>query len=190
MVLSADLLFFLLCWIATSLGLHQLLVHYRERPAAHQAAWRKFTFSRIGDLCLIAAAGMIYQSFGTLDFQQLAARSSELLAAGTLPGELWLSAWLLVIGAAAKTAQFPFHTWLPETMETPTPVSALMHAGIVNAGGFLLIRLSGLLSLSGGAMMGLVVIGLTTTVLGATVMLTQPSISAAWPTPPSPRWAS
>ncbi len=78
-----------------------------------------------------------------------------------------------------KTAQFPFHTWLPLTIETPTPVSALMHAGIVNAGGYLMIRSSGLLMATPTAMAVLVVIGALTAAYGAIVMRTQTSIKNA-----------
>ena len=75
-----------------------------------------------------------------------------------------------------KSAQVPFHSWLPDTMETPTPVSALMHAGVINAGGFLVIRLSPLVSLSPIALDLLAVVGAATAILGSVVMLTQTSL--------------
>jgi len=83
---------------------------------------------------------------------------------------------LLVVGAVSKSAQFPFHTWLPQTLETPTPVSALMHAGIVNAGGYLMIRTSPILLLNPTAMASLALVGTVTTCFAATVMLTQTSV--------------
>ena len=79
---------------------------------------------------------------------------------------------LLVFGAALKSAQFPFHSWLPEVMETPTPVSALMHAGIINAGGFLIVRMSPVMVLSPTALNLLAVIGAVTALFGALAMLT------------------
>lgn len=82
-------------------------------------------------------------------------------------------ATLLVIGAMTKSAQFPFHSWLPDTLETPTPVSALMHAGTINAGGFLVIRLSPLVSMSPTAMNFLSLVGALTAFLGVVVMTTQ-----------------
>src|SRR5690606_4117869 len=84
--------------------------------------------------------------------------------------------FLFVMGAITKSAQFPFHTWLPLTMETPTPVSALMHAGIVNAGGFLIIRTSPLIVLQPWAMTLLAVVGGFTACYGAVVMTTQTSV--------------
>jgi len=90
--------------------------------------------------------------------------------------QLQVAAWLLMLGAVTKSAQFPFHTWLPETMETPTPISALMHAGIVNAGGYLIIRMSPLVSLAPAALTTLAVIGAFTACFAAVVMLTQTSV--------------
>ena len=86
---------------------------------------------------------------------------------------------LYVLGAMTKSAQFPFHSWLPDTMEAPTPVSALMHAGIINAGGFLVIRLSPLIALSHSALGLLALVGAFTALFGGLVMLTQTSIKRA-----------
>jgi NAD(P)H-quinone oxidoreductase subunit 5 len=89
-----------------------------------------------------------------------------------------------VVAAALKTAAFPLHGWLTEVMEAPTPVSALLHAGIINSGGVLLISLAGLVQLSPGAMAALVVVGGFTALFGAAVMLTQSAVktSLAWST--------
>ena len=87
--------------------------------------------------------------------------------------------WLclsLVCGAMLKSAQFPFHSWLPDTMETPTPVSALMHAGIINAGGFLIVRLSPLVTLSPLSLHILAVVGAFTAIFASLVMMTQASV--------------
>jgi NAD(P)H-quinone oxidoreductase subunit 5 len=86
---------------------------------------------------------------------------------------------LLVLAAALKTAAFPLHGWLTEVMEAPTPVSALLHAGIVNAGGFLLIRMAEVVQASPGAMAALVMIGGLTALFGAVVMLTQSAVKTA-----------
>ncbi len=173
MVISGNLLMFVAMWIMTSLGLHQLLMHYGHRPAAKRAAWTKFTVSRIGDVALVAAMFLIYNEFKTFDFTELFA------AAGSLENvtpAMHAAGFLLVAGAVTKSAQFPFHTWLPQTMETPTPVSALMHAGIVNAGGYLIIRTSPLASLSPWALTTLAIIGGFTAFFAAIVMLTQTSV--------------
>src|SRR5690606_5255778 len=84
--------------------------------------------------------------------------------------------WLIICGALLKSAQFPFHTWLPDTMGTPTPVSTLMHAGIINAGGYLVIRLSPLLVENTTAMLFLATIGAVTLASASLVMLTQTSV--------------
>ncbi len=173
LVISGNLMMFFGCWVMTSMGLHQLLLHYRHRPAARQAAWTKFAISRLGDAALIAAIALIHSQFKTLNLSELFAASESV--SDVTPAMTWAGV-LLVVGAITKSAQFPFHTWLPQTMETPTPVSALMHAGIVNAGGYLIIRTSPLLELAPIALTGLAIIGAVTACFGAVVMLTQTSV--------------
>ncbi len=173
MVISGNLLVFIVAWVMTSLGLHQLLLHYGHRPAAQRAAWTKFTISRLGDAALIAAMVIIYDQFNTLDFVELFALTDS-LTSGSAATQT--ASFLLVFGAITKSAQFPFHTWLPLTMETPTPVSAMMHAGIVNAGGYLMIRTSPFIAMTPWAMTTLATIGALTAFVAAVVMLTQTSI--------------
>lgn len=181
LVIAGNLLLFFAAWVMTSFGLHQLLLHYRHREAAARAAWTKFTISRIGDAFLIGALVLVFQTFGTCDLAALFAQAIEI--SGDSESQVGWShtaiGWLLVLGAVTKSAQFPFHTWLPDTMETPTPVSALMHAGIVNAGGYLIIRMSPLIALSPGALFTLAGIGAFTACFAAVVMTTQPSIKRA-----------
>ena len=174
MVISSSMLMFVAAWIATSLSLHQLLLHYGHRPAAQRAAWTKFTVSRFGDVALVACMALLLAEFKTLSFAELfAALSSPTLS--VTPNLQWASL-LLLLGAVTKSAQLPFHTWLPQTMETPTPVSAFMHAGIVNAGGYLVIRMSPLVTLTPWLLTALAVIGGLTACYGALVMLTQSSV--------------
>lgn len=173
LVCAGHLVMLAVAWIATSLCLHQLLLHGRERPGAVFAARKKFVVSRLGDACIIVAAVLLWRHAGTLEFPALFAQAA--LAPSMFSGAaLWL-----VLGAALKSAQVPFHFWLPATMETPTPVSALMHAGIVNAGGYLMIRLHPLITGATAAMTLLVAFGALTTVFGAIVMLTQPTVKRA-----------
>lgn len=174
LVLSGNLLLILLAWIATSLCLHQLLLFYPERPGAVFAARKKFVVSRLGDLCLLGAVILIYRHYGTWELESL----FRLVAAGDnqpLPSV----GVLLVLCASLKSALFPFHSWLPDTMETPTPVSAFMHAGIINAGGFLLIRLNPLLAHSASGLAVLSIMAAITAAFGATVMLAQPTVKRA-----------
>jgi NAD(P)H-quinone oxidoreductase subunit 5 len=180
LVLSANLVMFTVAWVLTSFGLHQLLTHFHERPGALMAARKKFLTSRLGDLLLIAAMFLTYFTIGATDFPTIFTTAEQLHAESESPGwPLSIAATLLVIGAMTKSAQFPMHSWLPDTMETPTPVSALMHAGIINAGGFLVIRLSPLISLSHLALDFLAIVGTLTAVFGSVVMLTQPTVKRA-----------
>ncbi len=174
LVLSGHLLLLLGAWVATSLCLHRLLLFYPERAGAQFAARKKFVFSRLGDLCLAAAAVVLYAHHHTFDLAAIASA----VAAGHTAGNT--AAALLLAGCAMlKSAQFPFHSWLPDTMETPTPVSAFMHAGIINAGGFLVIRLAPVLAASPAASALLAVVGAFTAAFGAVVMLAQPSVKRA-----------
>ncbi|MEY2884265.1 MAG: hypothetical protein RL490_1989 [Pseudomonadota bacterium] len=181
LILSGNLVLFGLAWLATSVGLNRLLLFYRNRPAAILAARKKFIASRISDLCLAIAFGLLWQMFGGLDYGTLFAGAKALTA--PTPG-LTVAAFLFIIAALLKSAQFPLHGWLIEVMETPTPVSALLHAGIINAGGFLLLRFSDVLTLSTPALDTLALFGGFTALFGSVVMLTQSSIkvSLAWST--------
>ena len=171
LVVSGNLDLFALAWTAVSLSLHKLLTFYGDRHGAWLAARKKFLFSRLGDLALLGALWVTWNEFGTLDYAKLFA-----IASGGATHSLQIIALLLVAAAMIKSAQFPFHGWLPDTMETPTPVSALMHAGIINAGGFLIIRLSPLMVLSPGALELLAVMGGFTALFGSLVMITQTSV--------------
>ena len=182
LIAAGNLAVFALAWVATSLCLHQLLVFYPERPAAQLAARKKFIVSRVAEACLVLAIVLIYHGFGTLDF---AAMHVARQAATSLPrAELAWIASLLVVSALLKSAQLPFHGWLPEVMETPTPVSALLHAGIINAGGYLLIRTSPVVQLYQPALDAMAVVGAATALIAGLIMLTQTSVkvSLAWST--------
>ncbi len=181
MVLSGNLLLFAAAWSATSWGLHRLLVFYPDRPGAHLAARKKFVFSRLGDVCLLVVLILIYRDFHTWDFQRVfdASDAIRTSAATHLNLSLQICCYLLVIAALLKSAQFPFHSWLPDTMETPTPVSALMHAGVINAGGFLIVRLSPLITLCPGALALLTLLGGFTALFASLTMLTHASVKRA-----------
>ncbi len=178
LILAQNLLLLALAWSATSLGLNQLLEFYRERPGALLAARKKFLISRLGDASLVGALASTWRSFHTWDFRQILAAADQLRAAGPehLPTSVSAVCVLLTVAALLKSAQFPFHSWLPDTMETPTPVSALMHAGIINAGGILVIKLSPLISLSHGAMLILTLFGAFTALFASVIMWTQTSV--------------
>ena len=174
LVVSGNLALFVVSWMGVSMALHKLLTFYPDRPAALMAARKKFLFSRLGDIALLAALWCAWRAFGTLDYTAL----FEGLSQGTPGSEssLQVIALLLVLAAVLKSAQFPFHGWLPDTMETPTPVSALMHAGIINAGGFLIIRFSPLMAKAPHALEVLAAVGGFTALFGSLVMITQTSV--------------
>ncbi|MEQ8784842.1 MAG: proton-conducting transporter membrane subunit [Pirellulaceae bacterium] len=177
LVVSRNLVMFTAAWMLTSLGLHQLLTHYADRPWAVWAARKKFLISRLGDAMLLAALALTWHCFGSFDYGEVFAASAALQETPADASPLVpLIGMLFVFGAMTKSAQFPFHSWLPDTMETPTPVSALMHAGIINAGGFLILRLSPLVSLSPLSLDLLALGGAFTALLGGLVMLTQTSV--------------
>ncbi len=180
LVQSGTLLQLIVGWVATSLLLHQLLLFYPDRIAAQRAARKKFIVSRTGDAALIGAVILLAISFGTGDIATIlaAARAGE-----GLPLAIAAAA-LLAIAALLKSAQFPTHGWLTEVMETPTPVSALLHAGVVNAGGFLLIRFADVVLQAPVVLAVLVMVGGFTALFGSLVMLTQSAVktSLAWST--------
>ncbi|MDZ4088793.1 MAG: proton-conducting transporter membrane subunit [Tabrizicola sp.] len=172
LVQAASLPVLVLSFVATGLILRQLLLFYPDRPEAQRAAAKFTRVWAAGDVALIGASVLLWLSLGTVDI-------AALTTAPALPGLAQLAVALLVLAAALKTAAFPLHGWLTEVMEAPTPVSALLHAGIINSGGVLLITLSGLVQHSAGAMAALVVIGGLTAIFGALVMLTQSAVKTA-----------
>ncbi|WP_246602497.1 proton-conducting transporter transmembrane domain-containing protein [Falsiroseomonas tokyonensis] len=180
LVQAGNLAQLLAAWIATSLALHRLLLFYPERVAAQRAARKKRVFSAIGTGALLGAGLLAWIGFGTTDIAAINALARE--GQGS-----WLAvaaAGLLALAAVLKSAQFPTHGWLTEVMEAPTPVSALLHAGVINAGGFLLIRFADVMLAAPGVLAVLAMLGGFTALFGALVMLTQPAVktSLAWST--------
>lgn len=180
LVIAGNILQLSLAWIVTSLFLHKLLLHYPLRVAAQRAARKKWVTARLGDAALLAAVVLLYGTYGTGDIADILTAASIGEGRG---GAVWIAV-ALAVAAILKSAQFPMHGWLTEVMETPTPVSALLHAGVINAGGFLLIRFADVMLLSPGVLAVLVMIGGFTALFGGLVMLTQSAVktSLAWST--------
>jgi len=176
LVLSGNLALFFLAWVVTSLTLHGLLLFYRERKAAVIAARKKFIAARVGDGCILGAAVLLHRVFGTGDFTTIFAEAQRMVVAGA---EVEVATVLLAIAAVLKSAQFPTHGWLIEVMETPTPVSALLHAGILNAGPFLVMRFASVMDVSTAAPLVLVLFGGFTALFASVVLLTQPTVKVA-----------
>ena len=180
MVSSANLMMLFLFWQVLSYLLY-LLAHNHAHAATLRGAFKTFTILRVADAAFLAGIVLAYQLYGTLEFQDLFARA----AGNPITLSLWpgveVSATtavtsLLFIGAMGKSAQFPLHFWLPGSLFAPTPVHALLHAGIINAGGFLINRLAPLFGLSSTTLHVALVVGTLTAVLGATMMLVQNDI--------------
>ncbi len=180
LVLAGNLVQLVLAWVATSLSLHRLLLFYPDRIAARRAARKKFVVARAGDAVLVAAAVLLVFGYGTGDIGTILAAARS----GAGGGFAIAAACLLGVAALLKSAQFPTHGWLTEVMETPTPVSALLHAGVINAGGFLLIRFADVMLLAPLALAALVLLGGFTALFAGLVMVTQPAVktSLAWST--------
>jgi len=180
LVSAGNLMQLVLAWVAVGIGLHQLLLFYPDRPRAQRAARKKTVSGLIGSGALIAAAALLVVGFGTADICTI----SEAARSGAVPGTVWLAALLLAIAAVFKSALIPTQGWLTEVMEAPTPVSALLHAGVVNAGGFLLIRFADVLIAAPGVLALLALIGGFSALAGAAIALTQPAVktSLAWST--------
>jgi NAD(P)H-quinone oxidoreductase subunit 5 len=174
LAVSGNVLFLWLAWVAMSLALHRLLVFRGERRGAQNAARKKFYLARLGDAALGLALAGLALGAGTLDIGAINAAASGMPAGALLGPSL-----LLALAAIFKSAQFPVHGWLTEVMEAPTPVSALLHAGVVNAGGFLLVRFADVVAASPAALYLLIVVGGFTALFGSLVMLTQRSIKTS-----------
>ena len=180
LVTAGHLVQLVLAWIATSLALHQLLLFYPDRVQARRAAHKKLVTSGLSNLVIIVAVVVLWNGFGSGDIATIL----EGAQAGAAPNTAVWAAALIALAAVLKSAQFPTHGWLTEVMETPTPVSALLHAGVINAGGFLMIRFADVMLASPGVLAVLVMLGGFTAIFGGMVMLTQPAVktSLAWST--------
>jgi NADH-quinone oxidoreductase subunit L len=180
MVSAADLVTLFISWQLLSWLLSLLLHNYSHAPAA-QASFRTFFMLRIGDVAFLAGIVLAYHLYGTLQFTPLFERAAADPIQLTLLGGLTMSGatavtLLIFIGAMAKSAQFPIHVWVTDSLFGPTPVSALLHAGLINAGGFLLNRLAPLYALSTPTLNVVFAVGLVTAVLGTGMMLMQNDI--------------
>lgn len=179
LVVSGNLFQLVTAWITTSIALQRLLLFYKNRPGAIVAARKKSIAARASDACLIVAAVLLAQAFGTTDIATILDSARAAFAAGESPAAPRIAGLFLAVAALLKSAQFPAHGWLPEVMETPTPVSALLHAGIINAGGFLVVRFADVMLLSTASLHLLIIVGGFTALFASVVMLTQTSVKVA-----------
>src|SRR5579883_2179052 len=166
LVLAPNFLQLYIFWELVGLSSYLLIGFWYERPAAAAAAVKAFVTTRLGDLGLLTGILILYSRTGSFDFSQIAAA----VRAGNLgTGLLTLAMLLVFLGADGKSAQFPLHVWLPDAMEGPTPVSALIHAAtMVAAGVYLIARTFPLFAASAAAMQVVAWIGGFTALFAAT----------------------
>jgi NADH:ubiquinone oxidoreductase subunit 5 (subunit L)/multisubunit Na+/H+ antiporter MnhA subunit len=170
-VSSGNLVLLALGWIASGALLARLIGHQHDWTEARAAARRARWAFAIGDAALVAALAILGAATGSADLGRVIDAAGSLSApVATLAGAL------LLVAAAARCALPPFSGWLLASMTAPTPVSALMHAGLVNAGGFLLIRFAPVLHAAPGVRLAAVAIGLIAAMHGAGVMLVRPDV--------------
>ena len=182
MVSSANLMMLFIFWQMLPWLLF-LLAHNHAHGPTLAGASNTFALLRLSDVAFLAGIVLAYSLYGTIEFQTLFIRAAETPVTLSLwPALGWnmdgatAVGLLIFVGAMGKSAQFPLHTWLPRSLYAPTPIHALLHAGIINAGGFLLNRLAPLYGLSSTALHVIFIIGMLTAILGATMMLTQNDI--------------
>ncbi len=175
LVISGNLGLLFVAWVFTSISLHRLLLFYPERPGAIIAARKKFILARIGDASLLVAIALLYNQFGSGNLEVI----FNELKTNVYSINVEIAAFCLVLAALFKSAQFPTHGWLIEVMETPTPVSALLHAGLLNAGPYLIVRMAFVMDASIYAPLLLIAVGGFTALFASVVFLTQSSIKTA-----------
>jgi NADH-quinone oxidoreductase subunit L len=187
LVLADNLLQLFVFWEAVGLCSYLLIGHWYERASACAAATKAFLVNRVGDFGFMLGMLLVWYQFGSLNYLDIfpALHEATDLTMNLLGpfGGTWevsvftLIGLLLFTGAVGKSAQVPLHVWLPDAMEGPTPISALIHAAtMVTAGVFMVARLAPMYNLSPTAMSVVAMTGAATMVLGATIALTQTDI--------------
>lgn len=172
-VLSGNIALLFASWVATSLFLQRLLHFHSGREKARLAARKKFMLARLGDFTLICSLSLLFFTFGTGDLKTI---FGQLQQTETASGTLTAAAIFLAATAILKSAQMPFHGWLIEVTESPTPVSALLHAGLINSGPYLIIRFASLVQVSESTQLILFTVGIITALFGSFVFVYQSAV--------------
>ena len=173
LVLADNLIFLYLAWELVGLGSYLLIGFWHEKRPAAEAAKKAFVTTRIGDVGLLIGIILLYRATGTFDISGVIHAVENGVGTGLISqATVNLSMFLVFLGAMGKSAQFPFHVWLPDAMEGPTPVSALIHAAtMVAAGVFLVARLMPLFEMAPAVLLFVAVIGLFTFAFAGTMAL-------------------
>lgn len=175
LVTSGNLVQLGIGWVGMAIGVNRLLIFYSARPGARRAARKKIIFARAADIALAAGLLLLYATYSVSDIASINAAAR----AGFIPPVAVLAAACLAIAAVLQSALLPVHGWLIETIEAPTPVSALLHAGVVSLGGFLLIRFADVMLGAPIILAALVIVGGFSALVGSVVMLTQSAVKTA-----------
>ncbi|MGG7055066.1 NADH-quinone oxidoreductase subunit L [Nitrosomonas sp. ANs5] len=183
LVMSNNFLQLFFGWEAVGLVSYLLIGFWYTRPTATYANLKAFLVNRVGDFGFLLGIGLVLMHFGTLDYALVFSHAGHMSSQSIeiIPGESWMLltviCLLLFVGAMGKSAQFPLHVWLPDSMEGPTPISALIHAAtMVTAGIFMVARMSPLFEFSETALSTVLVIGGITTLFMALVAVVQNDI--------------
>lgn len=183
LVMSNNFLQLFFGWEAVGLVSYLLIGFWYTRPTAIYANLKAFLVNRVGDFGFLLGIALVLMHFGTLDYASVFAQAPGIVdeKVELIPGTPWLVITLicilLFVGAMGKSAQFPLHVWLPDSMEGPTPISALIHAAtMVTAGIFMVARMSPLFELSDTALTTILIIGGITTLFMALVAVVQNDI--------------
>ena len=172
LVLADNFLVVFVAWELVGLCSYLLIGFWYRKRSAALAAKKAFIVNRVGDVGFALGIMLIFVSLGTLDIREVVARIGELD-----PTRITIIALLIFAGAMGKSAQFPLHVWLPDAMEGPTPVSALIHAAtMVNAGVYLVARTNPIFAQSPSALVVVAAIGIFTAILAASIAMTQTDI--------------
>jgi len=175
LILGDSFLLMFVGWEGVGLCSYLLIGYYFEKNSAAEAAKKAFLFNRIGDFGVLSAVLMIFLVFGSIEFITINTEASARLETGGFL--VTIITMLLFLGATGKSAQIPLFVWLPDAMEGPTPVSALIHAAtMVTAGLYMIARLSHLFVLAPVTMNVIAIVGASTALLAATVAITQTDI--------------
>src|SRR5215207_2915012 len=172
LVLADNFLVVFVAWELVGLSSYLLIGFWKHKRSAALAAKKAFIVNRVGDVGFALGIMLIFVSLGTLNIREVIERIGELDH-----GLILAISLLIFAGAMGKSAQFPLHVWLPDAMEGPTPVSALIHAAtMVNAGVYLVARVNELFASAPDAMVIVAAIGIFTAILAATIAMTQTDI--------------
>ena len=174
LVLADNLLFLYFCWELVGLGSYLLIGFWFEKKAASEAAKKAFITTRLGDVGLLIGIILLFKATGTFHIPSIIhAAQNGAISESTL---MW-SSLMIFLGAMGKSAQFPFHVWLPDAMEGPTPVSALIHAAtMVVAGVYLIARMLPLLEIVPGFLTIVALVGLFTFLFAGIIALVMTDI--------------